>query len=378
MCISIIKRLAYLFSFFIILGCSAEGNGIEPPKINKDGSRELTVFGRILAPQNTGKVQLNKITPDGGRQPIAEAIVKSDGTYSVRAKITEPEFYALNFYNVQDQIVFLNDVNVEINADGTNPEGLLEVKGSPDTDVFLAFQELQEELRIRSGTARARFMEATNKDSAQQIYKLHVAEATAMIKSFGDLYEKSIVSILALQMIEPELELPYLSQKADNLSKMYPTSTVVSDFKKMIDAAKLLAVGTEAPEINLPDPEGKNISLNSLRGKVVLVDFWAAWCGPCRAENPNVVRIYDKYKNKDFEILSVSLDRDRESWLAAIKADKLTWLHASDLKYWESAVVKTYNIKGIPLTILIDKTGKILAKNLRGKELEDKLAEVLK
>ena len=137
-----------------------------------------------------------------------------------------------------------------------------------------------------------------------------------------------------------------------------------------------LATGTDAPTFTELTPDGKKLSLSDLRGKVVLLDFWASWCGPCRRENPNVVRVYDKYKDKGFEILGISLDQNRENWLGAIAADKLTWLHVSDLKGWQSAVGKLYGVSGIPFTVLVDKQGKVIAKGLRGAALEAKLAEL--
>lgn len=137
-----------------------------------------------------------------------------------------------------------------------------------------------------------------------------------------------------------------------------------------------LNIGDIAPDFSLPTPDGKLVSLSSFRGKVVLVDFWAAWCRPCRMENPYVVAAYNKFKHKGFDVLGVSLDEDREMWLNAIEKDKLTWTHVSDLKMWDSAVISIYEINAIPSNFLIDKDGRILAKNLRGHELEQKLQEI--
>ena len=145
----------------------------------------------------------------------------------------------------------------------------------------------------------------------------------------------------------------------------------------MVESLKAVAIGQVAPEIALPNPDGQIVKLSSLRGKYVLIDFWAKWCGPCRKENPNVVKAYLANKDKGFEVFGVSLDRNKEDWVKAIKEDNLTWTHVSDLKYFQSEAALKYNITGIPFSVLVDPKGVIIAKNLRGEDLHKKLEEVL-
>ncbi|MEM7105587.1 MAG: TlpA disulfide reductase family protein [Bacteroidota bacterium] len=162
----------------------------------------------------------------------------------------------------------------------------------------------------------------------------------------------------------------YLAHYADQ------NPPIVQYLESNMNKVRHLMVGAVAPEIEQNTPEGEPQSLSSLRGSYVLVDFWASWCMPCRRENPNVVRLYNKYNNKGFEVFGVSLDRDKNSWVRAIEADSLTWHHVSDLKQWQSEAAKTYGVSGIPFTLLLDPEGKIIAKNLRGPSLEAKLEEL--
>ena len=162
----------------------------------------------------------------------------------------------------------------------------------------------------------------------------------------------------------------------DELAAKFPAHTRLAEIKKSLAGL----VGSPAPEITLPDPNGTPVKLSSFRGKYVLVDFWASWCKPCRQENPNVVKAYNRFRDKNFAILGVSLDRpgQKDDWTKAIMQDKLTWTHVSDLMYWNSPIVPLYNISGIPYNVLVDPEGKIIGEKLFGEALEEKLAEVLK
>jgi peroxiredoxin len=178
----------------------------------------------------------------------------------------------------------------------------------------------------------------------------------------------------------------------DETAKKFPSHQAVAaikasldqqEQKAILDQQKAMAVswvGKEAPDFSMPDVNGKEVKLSSFRGKYVLVDFWASWCGPCRSENPNLVNAYNQFKDKNFTVLGVSLDRpgQKDKWLQAIKDDKLAWTNISDLQFWNSLVVPLYGLDGIPFNVLVDPQGKVIAESLRGSGLETKLAEVLK
>lgn len=170
----------------------------------------------------------------------------------------------------------------------------------------------------------------------------------------------------------------FYTQLAQNVNLAEKQAAIrQQQMERQAQSASLLAVGSEAPDFAQQRPDGSVMKLSDLRGKVVLIDFWASWCKPCRRENPHVVASYNKYKSKGFEILGVSLDRDRARWLQAVEADGLTWPQVSDLKFWQNAVAQQYGVQSIPFTVLVDAEGKVIATKLRGQALDAKLAEIL-
>ncbi len=263
------------------------------------------------------------------------------------------------------------------------------VEGSPESLLFIEYNELAKKRDMHLDSLTKAFqaimenhkMDSVMMDSVSKtfeepynnIMKFHNNQIAEKIGKNTDKY----ASLMAIQTLEPDKYTDLYKALDAGLSKKYSGDRNVIMFHEMISKMLATGVGQPAPEIVLPSPENKEIALSSLRGKVVLIDFWASWCGPCRREMPNVVKAYAKFKNKGFEIYGVSLDKERGRWLEAIKNDGMTWPQVSDLQYWNSAVVPLYSIEGIPYTVLIDREGKIIAKNLRGAALEEKLAQVL-
>ena len=210
-------------------------------------------------------------------------------------------------------------------------------------------------------------------------YKAIEAEKTAAYNKYIKSHPNSIISVYALTQFGgsiPDYEV--VSPLYNSLSDGVKNSTSGKAYAQKLEIMKLTIIGAIPPDFTQNDPDGKPISLSNFRGKYLLIDFWASWCAPCRAENPNVVKAYAKYHEKGFEILGVSLDNEkgRDNWLNAIKKDGLAWTQVSDLKYWNNEVARKYGISSIPQNFLLDPTGKIVGKNLRGEALSKKLEEI--
>ena len=262
--------------------------------------------------------------------------------------------------------------------------GKADITGAPVEDEYRQFNAGEKDIQDKVEKVSALYGEARKKndqhqlDSLVKVFQGLDREIEQYIKQYAAGHPSSYV---AAYEIYANFTYNTDAAKLESLYRGMDPAVQASYFgKKTLEAlaaAELTDIGKPAPAFTQKDPNGKLVSLAAFKGKYVLVDFWASWCGPCRAENPSVVKAYEKYHPKGFDILSVSLDDAKDKWLQAIKKDKLPWTHVSDLKGWQNSVAELYGIKGIPMNFLLDKEGNILAKGLRGEDLEKKLAEIV-
>ena len=310
--------------------------------------------------------------------PVDTIAIDRKGDYKAELIVTKPTLYVVQFLPSQAEVThwFLTPKErVRLDYDVDKFPMLTFVKGSDNMAVYRGFVEKNMNIEILN--REYPHANASRKKEIEQEFRNSYPDITENIKKYLLDNKGVLVTAFLVTCFDQEFA-KYISvyeSVRDALIAKYPDDVFVKNLDERLK--KAIVVGTLAPDIVLPSPDGDVLKLSDLKGKVVLIDFWASWCGPCRRENPNVVRLYDKYNAKGFEIFSVSLDKDKNAWIKAIKDDKLRWSnHVSDLKYWSSDAAKLYDISSIPSTILLDKDGRIIAKNLRGRELENKLKEI--
>jgi peroxiredoxin len=342
---------------------------------------KLVLSGTIENPPENGLITIAELSQ--GKMSVIDTIQLVEGnTFSYAIDKGDPEFYMLNLFNTQRATLILGSDNIEVIADGSDRNGKLEIKGSKDIENLLAIKKITEDQNSDIQEINASFLAAREADDQEKMkniqddFLLTQERKKEQIKTKVEEMLPSIAVIQAMNFFNPNEDFQFMKKVSEALYAAHEGSDMVVFYKKQMDDLAKVSVGVEAPDFSMPTPAGDTVSLSDYRGGYVLVDFWAAWCKPCRQENPNVVAAYNKFKEQGFEILGVSLDRKREDWLRAIEQDGLAWTQVSDLMYWQTPVVQEYKISGIPFSLLIGPDGKIVAKNLRGEALHEKLAEI--
>ncbi len=375
------KKLVIFLSALFLFSCTSN---------HKNGL--FTVNGDLQnAPDQ--EVYLEQLHFDERPPQVLDSSEMKNGKFTVHAKASEEGLYRLRFQKNAGYI-FINDKNnIDFSADARDSVLNTTKFNTPANASLTAFIMRLDSIHTNliNEDQQRKDYEQQNNDSMALIANNTFAASNEWYDNFLLKYIDTTTSpINALFAIgyTQDVNIDTVKNLLNHLSAQYPKNSSVASMVQQLDqymAAQTkqtqnsdIAPGKTAPDITLPDVNGSPFSLSSLRGKYVLVDFWASWCGPCRQENPNVVANYKEFKDKNFTILGVSLDQDKKAWLKAIHDDGLVWKQISDLKFWNSAAAEKYNVQAIPFNVLIDPQGKIIATELRGSELHDKLAEVLK
>lgn len=320
-----------------------------------------------------------------GMMPQMDTIHVKDGKFTFKGKAEKPVFAQIITADQRSGFpLFLEPGTIHITGNADSLEaGKVKVTGTPDNNDLNEFMGVQQPFVHAMMGLQSAFMQAKMSNDSAAISRIQNSAdsiqnaASVKIEGFIKGHPKSLVSAFALQSMMEDLDDSTLHQLYSSLDTAVQHSVFGEPIGAKLASERKTAVGQMAPDFTMNDTTGSPVSLSSFRGKYVLVDFWASWCGPCRAENPNVVKAYNEYKGKDFTILGVSLDKSKDAWEKAIKDDHLNWNQVSDLQYWDNAAAKLYGVQAIPANFLIGPDGKIVAKNLRGDALESELARRL-
>jgi thiol-disulfide isomerase/thioredoxin len=364
-----------------------------------DGEQELkpnfSITGKIEGAENQ-RIYV-EAPSDRGMIQVADTLISSSGSFKLEGNIPDIGFYLLRVGENQSNTIPITLVPkdvLKINSTLDNFSTKPNTSGTQWASALNDYLKLLMQFQIDQANLEAKKTEdSTNQIDNEYLIIKSKLDSTIKTKILND--PSNAFNIVLSSSLLPSSN--FNDWDSDNLKIMkvianafeirYPRTAVSKSFRKQVtelESAYLLFVNSnngtrEAPEISANNPDGKPIKLSDLRGKIVLIDFWASWCVPCRKENPTIVKLYEKYKNKDFTILSVSLDQDIINWRGAIRIDGLKWPnHVSDLKGWGSDVITSYNFEAIPHTVLVNKEGEIIGQDLRGIELEQKIAEAIK
>ncbi len=363
------KKVIYLFVIGVIMSsCSSKPHYTVKGKI--EGSDSITFY-------------LQK--RDAGKTVSIDSAVSRKGTFTMKGGVVGyPQLIQLVAGNTRKRTSFYLE-NSEITIQGSLDSLFkADITGSKTQDEYKAFINSNKPLSDKYSRLVVKYQAASqSRDVAnvaileRQLDSIEV-EMISLQKNFVKSNPRSYVSPSILVGISIEMEADEIESLVNGLDTSIAALPQIKNLKDRVIAMKAVAVGQKAPDFTLNDVNGNPVALSSKIGsKLLLIDFWAAWCNPCRQENPNVVKVYNEYHKKGFDVFGVSLDQKKEAWVKAIADDKLTWTHVSDLLYWNNAAAKLYAVNSIPANFLLDETGKIIGRNLRGEALYNKVTEVL-
>lgn len=350
---------------------------------------EFVINGKVTNFGENQKVYLFVGDSLGQMKPIDSTFLDEDQKFTLKAKSIYPDFYQLIIGQKSYMVVAQNGNEIDFNADLSNAGGSYEVKGSNEGEQLTAYNKITSDFSMKTGQLAETYSRLitenqSNKDAiiaefnvkSQEFSIPFMKQSIDFVKANDKTLTAFYAANIMLGMDAGNYEKDLITYSRTALAS-FPKNKAVQSFAKQMEVAAKVAIGQPAPEIIALTPEGKPLKLSDFKGKFVLLDFWASWCAPCRQENPNLVNQYNLFKDKNFTVFGFSLDENQASWVKAIEGDNLTWSHVSELKQWESPTAKMYNVNAIPASFIINPEGMIIAKNLRGKALNEFLTQVL-